>query len=125
MKTVFNKDLADWELNETKELLYNIRRERGYNVHQFFIRVLFVASYFSKVSGYVSYGSVLSDIRAWLNKKGSKPLDYAYLESRQSQDSKYFGTRVNTLINGTWSQLYMETIFAYKIEMKTKARDYC
>lgn len=125
MKTVFNKDLADWELNETKEVLYKIRRERGYNAYQFFIRVLFVASYFSKILGYVSYGSVLSDIRDWLKKKGSKPLDYAYLESRQSQDSKYFGTRVNTLINGTWTELYMETIFAYKIETKSKARDYC
>lgn len=120
MKTVFNKDLADWELNETKELLYKIRREKGYDAHQFFIRVFFVASYFSKLSGYISYGSVLSDVREWLNKKNSKPLDYAYLESRRSQDSKYFGTRVNTLINGTWSELYTETITTHKTEMNVK-----
>lgn len=122
MKTVFNKELTDEELKDTKILLYRIRREKGYKAYQFFVRVLFIASYFSKLKQYISYQGVLWDVAVWVRSKSSSPLDFAHLGERTSPNSKYFGTHVDTLINGTWSEVYIETINKYNLELKAKEK---
>lgn len=108
MKHILEDLLSKEHYLESKELLYKIRTERGYETYDIFRRILYVAANFAGKWHYYSYNKVLQTVRYWLEKPRSY-MDFSEFDYRLSTGGSYFMVKVDTILFKCWNQLAYET----------------
>lgn len=115
---VLEEMLSEEDYKNTKAVLYEIRTTtHSYELYDFFKRILYVSAHFAGSNGYIDHWEVISSIRRFLKVfgKAKHKLEFSNFKKRaERDDSTYFVTSVDTILNGSWGQLIDETKQKYK-----------
>lgn len=111
---VLKEVLSEQDYKDTKDLLYQIRTEHSYKQYDFFRRILYVAAHFGGKNGYIRYSAMLSKVKEFsIRPKDNRNIMHFCdfnLRLGATDEAKFFGTKINTILNGTWGELMEETI---------------
>ena len=107
--TAIRQHISDEEYREAKELLYKARQKMGLKEYDFLKRIMYVSANMSGKFGYNPFNMSLRRIKKWIDIGGTI-YDFDNFKQRIEYGWDYFGVRVDTITEKSWSEVINETI---------------